>query len=89
MGRNHTTDVQFDFNHTNLVFSSTMIGIKPITIEEHYFKIIIYGKVILNYVFNDPWYLDSCPCASTDLRTTPVLVVAASGREASKMVERK
>jgi hypothetical protein len=27
-----------------------MIGIKPITIEEHCFKILISGKVILNYV---------------------------------------
>jgi hypothetical protein len=27
----------FDFNHTKFVFSSTMIGIKPITIEEHCF----------------------------------------------------
>jgi hypothetical protein len=43
----------FNFNHTKLVFSSTMIGIKPITIEEHYFKILIPGKVTLNYVFND------------------------------------
>jgi hypothetical protein len=31
-----------------------MIGIKPITIEEHYFKILIPSKVILDYVFNDP-----------------------------------
>jgi hypothetical protein len=31
-----------------------MIGIKPITIEEHYFKILIPDKVILNYIFNDP-----------------------------------
>jgi hypothetical protein len=44
----------FDFNHTKLVFSSNMIGIKPITIDEHFFKILIPGKVILDYVFNDP-----------------------------------
>jgi hypothetical protein len=44
----------FDFNHTKLVFSSIMIGIKPITIEEHCFKIIIPDKVILDYIFNDP-----------------------------------
>jgi hypothetical protein len=31
-----------------------MIGIIPITIEQHYFKILIPGKVILSYVFNDP-----------------------------------
>jgi hypothetical protein len=43
-----------DFNHTKFVFSSTMIGIKPITIKEHCFKILIPGKVIVNYVFNDP-----------------------------------
>jgi hypothetical protein len=44
----------FDINHTKFVFSSTMIGIKLITIEEHYFKILIPDKVILNYVFNNP-----------------------------------
>jgi hypothetical protein len=44
----------FVFNHTTLVFSSTMIEIKPITIEEHCFKIFIPSKVILDYVFNDP-----------------------------------
>jgi hypothetical protein len=43
----------FDFNHTKFVFSSTMIGIKPITIKEHCLKILIPGKVILDYVFND------------------------------------
>jgi hypothetical protein len=32
----HSTHV-FDFNHTEIVFLSTTIGIKPITIEEHYF----------------------------------------------------
>jgi hypothetical protein len=31
-----------------------MIEIKPITIEEHCFKILIPDKVILDYVFNDP-----------------------------------
>jgi hypothetical protein len=43
----------FDFNHTKLVFLSTMIEIKPITIEERYFKILIPDKVILDYVFID------------------------------------
>jgi hypothetical protein len=43
----------FDFNHTKFVFSSTMIGIKPITIEEHCFQILIPGNVILDFVFND------------------------------------
>jgi hypothetical protein len=43
----------FDFKHTKFIFSSTMVGIKPITIEEHCFKILIPSKVILNYVFND------------------------------------
>jgi hypothetical protein len=31
-----------------------LIQIKPITIEEHCFKILIPDKVILDYVFNDP-----------------------------------
>jgi hypothetical protein len=43
----------FDFNHTKIVFSSIMIGIKLITIEEHFFQILIHIKAILNYVFND------------------------------------
>jgi hypothetical protein len=43
----------FDFNYTKLVFSSTKIGIKPITIEEYYFRILIPCKVILDYVIND------------------------------------
>jgi hypothetical protein len=44
----------FDFNHAIFSFSSTMIGIKLITIEEHYFKILIPNIVILDCVFNDP-----------------------------------
>jgi hypothetical protein len=63
----------------------TMIGIKPITIEEHCFKILILGKVILDYVFNDPVVL--CSSASTTLVITLILVVAAIEREDSKMVE--
>jgi hypothetical protein len=43
----------FDFNHTKSVFPSTMIGIKPIAIEEHCFDILIPDKVILDYIFND------------------------------------
>jgi hypothetical protein len=35
----------FDFNHNKLVFLSNTIGIKPITIEEDYFKILIPSKV--------------------------------------------
>jgi hypothetical protein len=34
-----------------------MLEIKPITIEQHYFKILIPDKVILDYVFNDPMVL--------------------------------
>jgi hypothetical protein len=79
----------FDFNQTNLVFLSTMIGIKPITIIEQYFKNLIPDKVILNYVFNDPIVLNFVSLCINDLVTTPILVVAASGREASKMVEWK
>jgi hypothetical protein len=44
----------FDFNHTKFIFSSTLIQIKPIIIEEYYFNILIPGKVILDYIFNDP-----------------------------------
>jgi hypothetical protein len=44
----------FDFNHFKFVFSSTMIGIKPITIKEDNFKLFISDKSILDYVFNDP-----------------------------------
>jgi hypothetical protein len=44
----------FDFNHTKIVFSSTMIGFKPITVEEHYFHILIPNKAILDYVLSDP-----------------------------------
>jgi hypothetical protein len=43
----------FDFNHAKLVFLSTIIGVKPITIEEDYFELLIPGKAVLNYVFND------------------------------------
>jgi hypothetical protein len=52
----HTTQSThvFDFNHTKIVFSSAMIGIKPITIKEHCFQILIPGKPVLDYVFNDP-----------------------------------
>jgi hypothetical protein len=66
-----------------------MIGIKPITIEEHCFKILITDKVILDYVFNDLVVLRFMSFYINGPRTTHVLVVAASGREASKMVERK
>jgi hypothetical protein len=41
----------FDFNHAKFIFSSTKIGIKPISIEEHCFKILIPGKVIYLIMF--------------------------------------
>jgi hypothetical protein len=44
----------FDFNHSKIVFVSTRIGIEPITIQEHCFQILIPGKPVLDYVFNDP-----------------------------------
>jgi hypothetical protein len=61
-----------------------MIGIKSITIKEHYFKILIPGKVILDYVFNDPIVRRFMSFCINALVTTPVLVVATRGLEASK-----
>jgi hypothetical protein len=66
-----------------------MIGIKPITIEEHCFKILIPEKVILDYVFNDLVVFRFMSFCINGPRTTHVLVLVASGREASKMVEQK
>jgi hypothetical protein len=66
-----------------------MIGINSITIKEHCFKILIPGKVILDYVFNDPIVRRFMSFYINALVTTPVLVVAARGRKTSKTVERK
>jgi predicted ABC-type exoprotein transport system permease subunit len=81
----------FDFHHVELVLSSSVITIKPITIKEDYFKFLIPSKTKLKDFVNDPiivsFRLVSHPSALTALVTTPLLVVAARGQRASNAVE--
>jgi hypothetical protein len=46
--------IVFDFHHAKLVLSSTIIVVKPITIKEDYFKLLIPNKVELKDIANDP-----------------------------------
>jgi hypothetical protein len=79
----------FNFNHTKLVFSCTMIGIKPITIKEHYFKILIPDKVILNYVFNDLVVFSFVSLCINDPRNNSCISCGRQWARSFKMVERK
>jgi hypothetical protein len=46
--------VVFDFHHAELVLPSSIIIVKPITIEEDYFKFLIPGKTKMKDFVNDP-----------------------------------
>jgi hypothetical protein len=66
-----------------------MIGIKPITIKEHCFEILIPDKFILNYVFNDPVILRFVSFCINSPYNNSCIGCGRKGRESSKMVERK
>jgi hypothetical protein len=77
----------FDIHHAELVLSSFVIIVKPITIKEDYFKFLIPGKTKLKDFVNYPIIISFASFASIALFTTLLLLVAARGQRASNPVE--
>jgi hypothetical protein len=44
----------FDFLHTELVLSNSVVVIKPITVKKDYFKVLILDETKLKDFVNDP-----------------------------------
>jgi hypothetical protein len=63
----------FDFQNAELVLPSSIIAVKPITIEEDYFKSLIPSKTKLKDFVNDPiivWFTSfsiDCPCHNSTI----------------------